>query len=591
MRRIAPIVFAALLALLAGCGGAGSTKETPLGDFSTGTFASALTVSPDGAHIAFIRKNGAKQVVVRDGLAGQEYDQIPGTLPLEYSDLRDFAAQNWGGEPDQGPNLLFSPDGSRLACAAKKGGRMIAVVDGEEGKPYDAIFSFLWSDDSKHLAYGAKRSGSRVMVVDGVEQILCDKICDPTFPAGAQGPSYVGIRRDKVIVVENGAVAAEHPLAKGWTLFMLSPDCRHLACIAPPSGGKKDASGSSEFSGSQLAGYGHAAFLDGAEGRAYDRIDGFVFSPDSKRLAYSGWSEKRKMCFLSVDGKEFKGYDRVSEMTFSPDSRHFACLLYKDSSRIEAEWKKKMSRSELPQWFPSRYLILFDGIEQKEYEYLDGAPVFSPDGAHVAYHVRHDTRDFVVLDTVEQAKFPRASSPWFLADGRMMYVADTGMGKKVIVDGVEQDTYDEVGPMLDTPDRTSYIYIGRKGGKLSVVKEGVRLSSFGSLKGGVTNVTGLQLSPDQARLAVIVERGGYKSTVVDGVEHRKYVWIRDACFSPTGKRFAYIGFRDGLYFLVVDGKEVRQKHTSVSEFAFHGDDFLHAVVSEKMEYFLLEVKF
>lgn len=70
----------------------------------------------------------------------------------------------------------------------------------------------------------------------------------------------------------------------------------------------------------------------------------------------------------------------------------------------------------------------------------------------------------------------------------------------------------------------------------------------------------------QRRLAYVVKQGAKEHVVVDGARQPDYDAVelvttatqqaRRFFFSPNGKRYAYVGRRDGAYYLVVDGKEI-----------------------------------
>jgi len=64
--------------------------------------------------------------------------------------------------------------------------------------------------------------------------------------------------------------------------------------------------------------------VDGKEGKQYDDVEGFIFSPDSKRLAYK--ARMRNKAFVVVDGEEGKQYYRLAAEPIifdSSDSLHY----------------------------------------------------------------------------------------------------------------------------------------------------------------------------------------------------------------------------------------------------------------------------
>ena len=90
-----------------------------------------------------------------------------------------------------------------------------------------------------------------------------------------------------------------------------------------------------------------------------------IFSPDSKRLAYTARSD-RGNGFVVVDGKEGKIYDDVHRPIFSSDSKRVAYVATSGD----------------------KYFVVVDGNEGKKYV-LPNYPsnsfaTFSPDSKHVA---------------------------------------------------------------------------------------------------------------------------------------------------------------------------------------------------------------
>jgi hypothetical protein len=131
-------------------------------------------------------------------------------------------------------SITFSPDGKRMAFAAKRFGAALVVVDNTSGPPYDGIGSIAFSPDSKRIAYGAQRGEAWCVVVDGIPGRDYDWL--------AAGPSF-------------------------------SPDSRHVIYVADRL---MQSHPKQEF-----------IVLDDVEGQPYQWVRGLPrFSPDSSRLAY-----------------------------------------------------------------------------------------------------------------------------------------------------------------------------------------------------------------------------------------------------------------------------------------------------------------
>jgi hypothetical protein len=161
--------------------------------------------------------------------------------------------------------IIFRPNNNRVAYGVIKGEKKVAVIDGEEGSPYDGIggngASIALSPDGKSFAYAANIGKEWFVVLNGEEQRKYDDI------------------------------------AGGTPIF--SPDGKRLFY-----GAKKE--------GKWLA------VIDGEEVYEYEVIGrGAFFSSDSKHLVYS--AKAKGKWFVVVDGKDGPGYDRLFKPAFTED--------------------------------------------------------------------------------------------------------------------------------------------------------------------------------------------------------------------------------------------------------------------------------
>jgi len=124
--------------------------------------------SPDGSRFAYSARRGGKSRVVCDG--------------------KVVAVNN-----PTGP-LTFSPDSRHLALAAWHGDKWSIVCDGREGPgfdrtkgPYAGPGRPVFSPDSRHLAYRADRGDKRFVVVDGMEGPEHKLVLIPQKPCEAKG--------------------------------------------------------------------------------------------------------------------------------------------------------------------------------------------------------------------------------------------------------------------------------------------------------------------------------------------------------------------------------------------------------------------
>jgi Tol biopolymer transport system component len=163
-----------------------SVSPGPIGrDRADYTPLGALALSPDGTRVAYVACKGfglgipaPTYAIVVDGKPGPWRDTSPS-------------------------NLVFSPDGKRLAYAAGGHGKRWVVLDGKEGPEYDAIKQISpdggFSPDGKRFAYVATSGQKSALVMDGLE------LGGWSAPAGMDGLFALGADGDwKYSVVVDG---------------------------------------------------------------------------------------------------------------------------------------------------------------------------------------------------------------------------------------------------------------------------------------------------------------------------------------------------------------------------------------------------
>jgi len=418
----------------------------------------SLRISPDSARVAYGAARGKKKVLVVDGAEGKEYDRVVA-------------------------GSLFSPDGKRFAYAAKRGDKWLVVVDGMGGKEYDEIVQEpVFSPEGVRLAYSAKRGGKWVTVVDGVEQKeyrgirgyteavrraqedekarkyyeraeFNVQVQYPIFSPDGKRLAYAARSGfTKMVVVTDGVEGSQQTFVQGAPVF--SPDSRRVAYAA-----SADIKVGRTFMVGMWTGkvYAkHAVIVDGIPGKEYDEIgrDGPVFSPGSKRVAYTAKSDRKWR--LVVDGVEEGMYDEIEGVTFSPDSKR---ITYR--ARRGTDW----------------FLVL-DGVERGE----GGPAVFSSDGRRVAYAAKQLLKWRVVVDGTEGNEYDEIGTLGFSPDSkRVVYAAKRGNQWRVMVEGVEGTEYDEIGPIAFSPDGNRLAYSAMRGNRWVAVADGLESETYDSV--------------------------------------------------------------------------------------------------------------
>jgi len=77
-----------------------------------------------------------------------------------------------------GATIVFSPNSRRFAYVAQKDNKYSVVIDGQEGKQFDAIGngSIIFSPDSNHVVYCAQTDNKRFVVINGKEEKKYDDV-------------------------------------------------------------------------------------------------------------------------------------------------------------------------------------------------------------------------------------------------------------------------------------------------------------------------------------------------------------------------------------------------------------------------------
>jgi WD40 repeat protein len=199
--------------------------------------------------------------------------------------------------------------------------------------------------------------------------------------------------------------------------------------------------------------------------------------------------------------------------------------------------------------------LYVNGVPGPEYDQLyPDFVVFSPDGQPLAYVASRGTKILVVLDGVEQASFDSVSrSIVFSPDSKhLAYPAAKDKNTWfVVVDGAEQAPFYLVARPWFSPDSKHMAYSAAKDKNTwVVVVDGAEQTPYHRVIDPV-------FSPDSKRLTYKAAKD--KNTwvvVVDGAEQTPYQLVTDPVFSPDSKRLGYVAAKDKkTWVVVVDGAE------------------------------------
>ena len=164
------------------------------------------------------------------------------------------------------------------------------------------------------------------------------------------------------------------------------------------------------------------------------------YSPDNKRFAIrkSIWNENRtkRLAYIVVDGKEGKKYNQIDGYYFSPDSNNIAYVAVINSDRIVSGYLHQEFR------------VVLNDKEDKPYRSVRDI-TFSPDSAKLAYvalnSIEGNANSFVILNGVAGKAYDDIQDLVFSSDSKTLaYVASKNKKMFVVVNGKEGKPYEYV---------------------------------------------------------------------------------------------------------------------------------------------------
>jgi hypothetical protein len=486
-----------------------------------------LHISSAGQHVGLVQSKGSRVVVVVDGVEGEPWDEIPV--------LR----------PGSSTRVLFSERGGHYAYRARRGGENFIVVDGKPRATSAEFSSVVFSPDGQRFAYAyvqANRTSS-TFVVDGASKeipgILWSK--DPKqasiiFSPDGKRYAYTTITGTAMSVTLDGQRGASFD---GIMFPQFSADSRRFLYLGTGGATAKDA-----VNGGTLVVDGKPEALP-AEWAASSHP---TFSPDGHRYAFisarrvgNGSIDYR----LVIDGTPSSSYFKVSEFCFSPDSKHIGAVALIGAS--------------------ARAIITLDG-RQVGPEYANASNVqFTGDSAHIIAIASSPSGAFFAIDGAEAGPYITSSVLDIAVSdvgGHYAYQARTSGESgvyQIIVDGQKVAAAQERAIFAFSQNglRSAFSVEARSGRCVYVDKKAL---PYVLGRPAPAAASPFVFSPDAVHLAFVGHReASGNGLVFDGKIGAEGFSLDFLKFSSDSKHFAFAGKSDaGRWTIFLDGKSVSE---------------------------------
>lgn len=346
------------------------------------------------------------------------------------------------------------------------------------------------------------------------------------------------------------------------SFITVSPDGHRLAAIIPQrSASKQVLLGQLNLAG--LEANPAQIWIDGRLGPEYRLIAAPTFSPDSQRFAYLAMLPSERYpgerppelpshigpFQVVVDGVGGPIYPLVIPplesrfFVFSPDSKRLAFQVPKSDEAA---------------------VLIIEGEEVGIFAGAIYSVVFSPDGAHQILTAGEGKKKSVVLDGKNLGTFDNVGVPTFSPDSRRLaYVVRRGRKWSAVFDGKKFGKFRWAWNPVVSPDSEHIAYWASDGTNKIMMLDDQPLGrgeflEHSSSKLQFIETLGPVFSPDSSRLAFVL-KAGKNSNLVIGEETKTYTKALPFApsFSPEGERFAYALFKDTeeTIYAVVDGSE------------------------------------
>jgi hypothetical protein len=293
--------------------------------------------------------------------------------------------------------------------------------------------------------------------------------------------------------------------------------------------------------------------VNGVIEQGFDRVAPVQFNEDGSHYAYK--AKKGEAWCVVVDGAVLDNFTQVKEIRLASTSGAFGYLAERnqkemlvhgrhtskaylecDALSLNADGVVAACRCrDASGW---RVIVARGDDAEMEGEAFTNVsePALSRNGLHSAYYASTDRSQYVIVDGKRTLEFRGSHGPAPLVsdDGRVTFFYGSDKSVHAVVKGVDAGLWDAVAMVTASPTKDSVAFVGARGAKHHVIRDGEVLVVHAEVKG-------LTFTPDGTDIAYAAKQddGSWKVCVdrLCGPPHESV--SANLFFSPGGEVLAY----------------------------------------------------